>query len=191
MYDLYVPVVEGVEMKFTFEEAKEIALKALAPLGEDYLALIREGFENRWIDVYENEGKRSGAYSAGARVHPYVLLNFKGTLDDVFTLVHEMGHSIHSYLSNTRQPTAYQDYVIFVAEVASTCNEALLMEYLLSVTTDKKGTRLSDQPLPRAVPRHTVPPDHVRGVRAGGERDDAPRRGHDRRRAVRSVQKAE
>mgnify|MGYP002594129135 CR=1 FL=1 len=130
MYDLYVPVVDGVEMKFTFEEAKEIALKALAPL--------REGFANGWIDVYENEGKRSGAYSAGARVHPYVLLNFKGTLDDVFTLVHEMGHSIHSYLSNKTQPTAYQDYVIFVAEVASTCNEALLMEYLLSVTTDKK-----------------------------------------------------
>ena len=138
MYDLYVPVVEGVEMKFTFEEAKEIALKALAPLGEDYLAILREGFANGWIDVYENEGKRSGAYSAGARVHPYVLLNFKGTLDDVFTLVHEMGHSIHSYLSNKTQPTAYQDYVIFVAEVASTCNEALLMEYLLSVTTDKK-----------------------------------------------------
>ncbi len=138
MYDLYVPVVEGVEMKFTFEEAKEIALKALAPLGEDYLNLLREGFNNGWIDVYENEGKRSGAYSAGARVHPYVLLNFKGTLDDVFTLVHEMGHAIHSYLSNKHQPTAYQDYVIFVAEVASTCNEALLMEYLLSVTEDKK-----------------------------------------------------
>ena len=138
MYDLYVPVVDGVEMKFTFEEAKEIALKALAPLGEDYLNLLREGFNNGWIDVYENEGKRSGAYSAGARVHPYVLLNFHGTLDDVFTLVHEMGHSIHSYLSNKTQPTAYQDYVIFVAEVASTCNEALLMEYLLSVTTDKK-----------------------------------------------------
>ena len=138
MYDLYVPVVDGVEMKFTFEEAKEIALKALAPLGEDYLNLLREGFANGWIDVYENEGKRSGAYSAGARVHPYVLLNFKGTLDDVFTLVHEMGHSIHSYLSNKTQPTTYQDYVIFVAEVASTCNEALLMEYLLSVTTDKK-----------------------------------------------------
>ena len=138
MYDLYVPVVDGVEMKFTFEEAKEIALKALAPLGEDYLNLLREGFANGWVDVYENEGKRSGAYSAGARVHPYVLLNFKGTLDDVFTLVHEMGHSIHSYLSNKTQPTAYQDYVIFVAEVASTCNEALLMEYLLSVTTDKK-----------------------------------------------------
>ena len=138
MYDLYVPVVEGVEMKFTFEEAKEIALKALAPLGEDYLNLLREGFNNGWIDVYENQGKRSGAYSAGARVHPFVLLNFKGTLDDVFTLVHEMGHAIHSYLSNKHQPTAYQDYVIFVAEVASTCNEALLMEYLLSVTVDKK-----------------------------------------------------
>lgn len=138
VYDLYAPVVDGVEMKFTFEEAKEIALKALAPLGEDYLNLLREGFANGWIDVYENEGKRSGAYSAGARVHPYVLLNFKGTLDDVFTLVHEMGHSIHSYLSNKTQPTAYQDYVIFVAEVASTCNEALLMEHLLSVTTDKK-----------------------------------------------------
>ena len=138
MYDLYVPVVEGVEMKFTFDQAKEIALKALAPLGEDYLNLLREGFNNGWIDVYENQGKRSGAYSAGARVHPYVLLNFKGTLDDVFTLVHEMGHAIHSYLSNKTQPTAYQDYVIFVAEVASTCNEALLMEYLLSVTEDKK-----------------------------------------------------
>lgn len=138
MYDLYVPVVEGVEMKFTFDEAKEIALKALAPLGEDYLNLLREGFNNGWIDVYENQGKRSGAYSAGARVHPFVLLNFKGTLDDVFTLVHEMGHAIHSYLSNKHQPTAYQDYVIFVAEVASTCNEALLMEYLLSVTEDKK-----------------------------------------------------
>lgn len=138
MYDLYVPVVEGVEMKFTFEQAKETALKALAPLGETYLDLLRQGFAGGWIDVYENEGKRSGAYSAGARVHPYVLLNFKGTLDDVFTLVHEMGHAIHSYLSNRTQPTAYQDYVIFVAEVASTCNEALLMEYLLSVTQDRK-----------------------------------------------------
>ena len=138
MYDLYVPVVEGVEMKFTFEEAKEIALKALAPLGEDYLALIREGFENRWIDVYENQGKRGGAYSAGTKVHPFVLLNYSGSLDSQFTLAHEMGHALHSYLSNRTQNPIDSDYVIFVAEVASTCNEALLMEYLLKNTTDKK-----------------------------------------------------
>ena len=136
--DRYIASTPSASTYISVDKAKEIALKALAPLGEDYLNLLREGFANGWIDVYENEGKRSGAYSAGARVHPYVLLNFKGTLDDVFTLVHEMGHSIHSYLSNKTQPTAYQDYVIFVAEVASTCNEALLMEYLLSVTTDKK-----------------------------------------------------
>lgn len=138
MYDLYAPIISDAEMHFTFEEAKALALQALAPLGEDYLAILREGFDSGWIDVYENEGKRSGAYSAGAKVHPYVLLNFKGTLDDVFTLVHEMGHAIHSYLSNKYQPSVYSQYVIFVAEVASTCNEALLMEYLLKTTTDKK-----------------------------------------------------
>ena len=137
-YDLYVPVVSDVDMKITFEEAKETVLKALAPMGEDYLKIIREGFENRWIDVYENEGKTSGAYSAGARVHPYVLLNHKDTLNCMFTLIHEMGHSVHSYLSNKTQPVAYADYSIFVAEVASTCNEALLMQYLLKNTEDKK-----------------------------------------------------
>lgn len=137
-YDLYVPVVEGVDMKISFEEAKETVLKALAPMGEDYLDILREGFNNRWIDVYENEGKASGAYSAGARVHPYVMLNHKDTLDCMFTLAHEMGHAIHSYLSNKNQPVVYSDYVIFVAEVASTCNEALLMQYLLKNTEDKK-----------------------------------------------------
>mgnify|MGYP002617527683 CR=1 FL=1 len=137
-YDLYTPVVPDADMKITFEEAKETVLKALAPMGEDYLAILKEGFENRWIDVYENEGKRSGAYSAGARVHPYVLLNYTGTLDSEFTLAHEMGHAIHSYLSNKTQPIVYSDYVIFVAEVASTCNEALLMQHLLKTTTDKK-----------------------------------------------------
>lgn len=137
-YDLYAEIVGDVELKYTFEEAKEIALKALAPLGSDYTALLEKGFRERWIDVYENAGKRSGAYSAGAQVHPYVLLNFHGTLNDVFTLVHEMGHAIHSYLSNHHQPVVYSNYVIFVAEVASTCNEALLMEYLLQVTTDQK-----------------------------------------------------
>lgn len=137
-YDLYTPVVSDCDMKITFEEAKETVLKALAPMGEEYLAILREGFENRWIDVYENEGKTSGAYSAGARVHPYVLLNHKDTLNCMFTLAHEMGHAIHSYLSNKNQPVVYSDYVIFVAEVASTCNEALLMQYLLKNTSDKK-----------------------------------------------------
>lgn len=138
MYDLYTPVVENVDMKISFEQAKETVLKALAPMGEDYLKIMREGFKNRWIDVYENEGKTSGAYSAGARVHPYVLLNYKDTLNCMFTLVHEMGHAIHSYLSNKYQPVVYSNYVIFVAEVASTCNEALLMQYLLKNTQDKK-----------------------------------------------------
>lgn len=137
-YDLYTPVVPDADMKITFEVAKETVLKALAPMGEDYLAILKEGFENRWIDVYENEGKTSGAYSAGARVHPYVLLNHKDTLNCMFTLAHEMGHAIHSYLSNKNQPVVYSDYVIFVAEVASTCNEALLMQYLLKNTEDKK-----------------------------------------------------
>ena len=138
MYDLYTPIVSDVDMKITFEQAKETVLKALEPMGEDYLKILSEGFENRWIDVYENQGKTSGAYSAGARVHPYVLLNHKDTLNCMFTLAHEMGHAIHSYLSNKNQPVVYSNYVIFVAEVASTCNEALLMEYLLKNTEDKK-----------------------------------------------------
>ena len=137
-YDLYTPIVADADEKITFEQAKETVFKALEPMGEEYLKILREGFENRWIDVYENEGKTSGAYSAGARVHPYVLLNHKDTLNCMFTLAHEMGHAIHSYLSNKNQPIVYSDYVIFVAEVASTCNEALLMEYLLKNTTDKK-----------------------------------------------------
>ena len=137
-YDLYANMVGDVEMKFTFQEAKELVLKALAPLSENYLNGLRAGFEGRWIDVYENVGKRSGAYSSGARPHPFVLLNFQGTLNDVFTLAHEMGHAMHSEMSYVNQPVVYSDYVIFVAEVASTCNEALLMEYLLNNTTDKR-----------------------------------------------------
>ncbi len=138
MYDIYTPLVPGVEKSISYEKAKETLLQALAPLGEDYLRILREGFEHRWIDVYENPGKRSGAYSAGARVHPYVLLNYTGNTESLFTLAHEMGHAIHSYLSNKTQRPIDADYVIFVAEVASTCNEALLMEYLLSQTTQKK-----------------------------------------------------
>ncbi len=138
MYDIYTSIVPEADVKVTYEEAKANTLAATKVLGEEYQEMLKEGFANRWIDVYENTGKRSGAYSAGARPHPYVLLNFKETLDSEFTLAHEMGHALHSYLSKKYQPTCYSDYVIFVAEVASTCNEALLMQYLLSKTTDKK-----------------------------------------------------
>ena len=139
MYDVYTPVVADAAVKIPFEQAKATVLDALAVLGEDYTALLREGFENRWIDVYENVGKRGGAYSSGsARPHPYVLLNHKDTLDSMFTLAHEMGHALHSYHSCKYQPVCTSDYVIFVAEVASTCNEVLLMRYLLNRTEDKK-----------------------------------------------------
>lgn len=138
MYDLYVPIISDAERKIPFAEAKENIREALKVLGDDYIRILDEGFNNRWIDIYENIGKRSGAYSAGARKHPYVLLNYKDNLNSEFTTAHEMGHALHSYLSNKNQPVIDSDYVIFVAEVASTCNEALLMQYLLSKTTDKK-----------------------------------------------------
>ncbi len=137
MYDIYTSIVPDADTKISFEEAKETVLKGLKPLGEKYLSIVKEGFDNRWIDVYENVGKRGGAYSAGARPHPYVLLNHKDNMDHQFTLAHEMGHALHSYLSNSTQPVVYSDYVIFVAEVASTCNEVLLMRHLLDNTTDK------------------------------------------------------
>ncbi len=138
MYDIYVPMVAEANTRVSFEDAKKEILDAMQVLGKNYTDMLREGFANRWIDVYENTGKRSGAYSAGARPHPYVLLNHKDTLDSEFTLVHEMGHALHSYLSKKNQPYATSDYVIFVAEVASTCNEALLMQYLLGKTAEKK-----------------------------------------------------
>src|SRR5699024_11181469 len=137
-YDIYTPLVQEADRRIPFGEAKQTVYDALAPLGEDCRKILKEGCDNRWIDVYQNVGKRSGAYSAGASVHPYVLLNYSGTLDSQFTLAHEMGHALHSYLSNKTQNPIDANYVIFVAEVASTCNEALLMEYLLGKTTDKK-----------------------------------------------------
>ena len=137
-YDVYTPLLKDVPAKIPFAQAKQTVYDALYPLGEDYRKILKEGFENRWIDVYENQGKRGGAYSAGTKVHPFVLLNYSGSLDSQFTLAHEMGHALHSYLSNRTQNPIDSDYVIFVAEVASTCNEALLMEYLLKNTTDKK-----------------------------------------------------
>lgn len=139
MYDLYTPLVADVKMEIPFDEAKEIVAKGLAPLGEEYQSILYEGYNNRWIDVYENENKRSGAYSWGAYgTHPYVLLNYNDTLNNVFTLAHEMGHAIHSYLSDREQPYIYAGYKIFVAEVASTCNEALLIDHMLKHTEDKK-----------------------------------------------------
>ena len=137
MYDLYVPMVGEADKKIPYEEAKEIVLNGLAPMGEDYQELLRKGFNEGWIDVYENEGKRSGAYSWGAYgTHPYVLLNYQDNLNNVFTLAHEMGHALHSYHSDETQDYIYAGYKIFVAEVASTCNEALLIRYLLDHSKD-------------------------------------------------------
>lgn len=139
MYDLYVPLAENPGRTYTFDQAKELVKKGLAPLGEEYIRLLEDGFSNGWIDVYENQGKRSGAYSWGAYgTHPYVLMNYNGTLNHVFTLAHEMGHALHSYYSDEKQPYCYAGYRIFVAEVASTCNEALLIHYLLKQAEDEK-----------------------------------------------------
>ena len=139
MYDVYTPIVADADSVIPYETAKETVLEALAVLGKDYTDLLKEGFDHRWIDVWENVGKRGGAYSTGSgKPHPYVLLNHKDNLDCQFTLAHEMGHALHSYHSVTHQPTATSDYVIFVAEVASTCNEVLLMRHLLGKTTDPK-----------------------------------------------------
>ena len=138
MYDLYVPVVEDTGKEYPYEVAKELVKKAIAPMGEDYVSVASAGMDRDWVDVYENENKRSGAYSWGAYgTHPYVLLNHQGNLDSVFTLAHEMGHAMHSYYSDKKQSITYAGYLIFVAEVASTCNEALLMHYLLENCTDE------------------------------------------------------
>ncbi len=139
MYDTYTPIFAAQNKTYEFETAKEMVLEALKPMGEEYLAHIREGFANRWIDIYPNKGKRGGAYSWGCYdSQPFVLMNYTGNLDSVFTLIHELGHSIHSYYSRSTQDYAYSDYKIFVAEVASTCNESLLMHDLLEKTTDKE-----------------------------------------------------
>lgn len=137
-YDLYAPMVSEAEMKITYPEAVELVLEAVKPLGEEYCSIMKKGFESGWVDVYENEGKCSGAYSAGAWCHPFVLLNHTDDLQSAFTVAHEMGHALHSYLSNKHQSVTYADYRIFVAEVASTFNESLLMQHLLKITTDKR-----------------------------------------------------
>ncbi len=140
-YDLYAPLSESSDMKITYQQAKDIILKALSPMGEEYVNALKEGFNGGWIDVYENSGKRGGAYSWGTYTcHPYVLLNHTDNLNSMFTIAHEMGHALHSYYTWKTQPYIYSGHKIFVAEVASTCNEALLMEYMLK-TTEDKGAR--------------------------------------------------
>jgi len=134
-------MVKGEPLKFTFEEARDIVLEAVKPMGEEYVNDMKKAFTERWIDVYPNKGKRSGAYSwGGYTTKPFVLLNFDGTLNDVYTLIHELGHSMHSYYTRKHQPYVYGDYSIFVAEVASTCNEALLTEYLYN-KFEKEGNK--------------------------------------------------
>ena len=137
-YDLYAPLVESVDLSYTPEEASDVIVKALAPLGADYQTVVAQAFNERWIDMYPNEGKRSGAYSQGAAydVHPYILMNYNGKFDDVSTLAHELGHTMQSYLSNKYQPFPTADYPIFTAEVASTFNEALLLDHMLRTLTD-------------------------------------------------------
>lgn len=139
MYDIYVPLVAEFDMEIPYEKAQQMTREGLKPLGDGYLARLQEGFSQRWIDVYENQGKTSGAYSWGTYdTHPYVLMNYDSKLDDLFTLAHEMGHALHSYYSNRSQPYVYSQYSIFVAEVASTVNESLLIDHLLKQSRDRQ-----------------------------------------------------
>lgn len=139
MYDVYTPLLGEAPISYTYEQAVEKAVQALEPMGEEYLAIVKEAFTNRWIDVVENKGKRSGAYSSGAYdTLPYILMNWHDTLDQLFTLVHEMGHSVHSYFTRNNQPYVYGDYSIFLAEIASTTNENILTEHLLETETDPR-----------------------------------------------------
>ncbi|AXY25110.1 oligoendopeptidase F [Suicoccus acidiformans] len=139
MYDMYTPLLGDPPISFTYDEAKDVVLKALAPLGSDYTAILTRAFDEKWIDVYENKGKRSGAYSSGSYdTKPYILMNWQDGLNSLYTLVHELGHSVHSELSNTHQAYVYSNYPIFLAEIASTTNENLLTQYLLDTYQDKE-----------------------------------------------------
>ena len=139
MYDMYTPLVKDLDMKVSYDQAQEYVLNSLAPLGDEYVNIVKEGFQNRWIDVEENKGKRSGAYSSGSYgTNPYILLNWQDNVNDMFTLTHELGHSVHSYYTRKHQPYRYGNYSIFVAEVASTLNESLLNEYMLNHLDDEK-----------------------------------------------------
>ena len=150
MYDLYTPLVKNVKFEMPYEEAKQWMIKALQPMGETYMNVVNEGLNNGWVDVYENKGKRSGGYSSGGHLtNPFILLNWSDTVSDLYTLVHEFGHSAHSYFSRQNQPSNLSDYTIFVAEVASTCNEALLSDYMDKHLDDERRLLLLNQELER------------------------------------------
>jgi oligoendopeptidase F len=173
MWDLYAPVIGSVDYHVDYEKAQQIILEAVKPLGTDYVDNLRKGFGSRWVDVLENKGKRSGAYSGGAfGTAPYMLMNWKDKLEQMFTLAHEAGHSMHSFFSRRAQPFQYANYTIFVAEVASTCNEALLAHHLLEIESDSGHPGLPHRPPARCFPCHLLPADAVCRVR-----DDCPRAG--------------
>ena len=161
-------LLANVDLKYTIEESQKHILAALKPLGEDYVSMIKKAFNERWIDVYPTEGKRSGAYSNGSAydVHPYILLNYNGKYDDMSTIAHELGHTMHSYLSNTHQPYATSQYPIFVAEVASTFNEALLIDYMLKKIKDEQVRLSLLGNYLEGIKRNCLPTDTICRVRA-------------------------
>ena len=184
-YDLYTPMVADAQMTVPFAQGKQLAMEALAPLGEEYLSILKEGFDNRWIDVYENAGKRSGAYSAGVyNAHPFVLLNYTDTLGDAFTLVHEMGHALHSYLSNRTQSPGVQD---LRGRGGFHLQRGAAHPVPAGQDPGAQAAGLPHQPLPGAVPHHPVPADHVCRVRAVVQRADPPGQTPYRRFPVRKV----
>ena len=165
MYDVYVPLVNAPKQVIPFEQAIDIMAEGLAPLGEEYITQVRKGVSEGWIDVYENQGKTSGAYSFGSYDSmPYILLNYTDSLKDVFTIVHEMGHSMHSYYTRKTQPYTYGDHSIFTAEVASTVNESLLIKHLLKTETDPQMRKYLINYYIERIPHHPFPSDHVRRI---------------------------
>ena len=188
-YDLYAPLVSSVELRYTPEEAQGHVVTAMQPLGADYTGVLERGFRDRWVDWYPTEGKVSGAYSNGGAydVHPYILLNYLGQYNDVSTLAHELGHTMHSYYSNKTQPYRRPNYTTFVAEVASTFNEALLIDHMLKHDRRHADAAVAARQLSRGHQVHGVPPDAVRRVRAADARDGGEGAADHRRGAVRAV----
>ena len=171
LYDTFVPLIDGEAPKIAFDDAVATIIKGLAPLGREYLDPMTKAFQSRWIDVYETQGKRSGAYSESTySTHPYILLNYNDTYDDMFTTAHEMGHSMHSWFSQHNQPPVYGDYPIFLAEVASTSNEVILSDYLRKTCQERRGTAVPGQQRAGEHPRHRDQPDDVGGIRKADSR---------------------